>query len=160
SLVVMLGLVGVGKVAHANQTITYAPASLTFPATHVSASSASQNETATIGGTPGTATITGFTKTGSNCADFSINPNPPPNITLDTAGTTQQVFAVTFTPSGTGARGPCTFTSQDNGATQNSFTVSGTGGAPTMTTSPGSIPFGNVHIGNAPTQDITIDNTA
>ncbi len=99
--------------------------------------------------------ITSLDKSGSNCGDFIITSTIPP-ITI-AAGTTT-TMDINFAPSARGTR-TCTLTLvNNNGATDNSIGLQGTGVAALISISPSSLNFMSHRVGSSTMLSFTISN--
>jgi Abnormal spindle-like microcephaly-assoc'd, ASPM-SPD-2-Hydin/NHL repeat len=132
-------------------TVTISPASLVFPAQLVNTRSAAQTVTVTNNGKIAVA-ISGFATSG----DFSQTNNAPSSLAAGKSCT----IRVTFTPTATGTRtGSLTFT-LPTGSQTVALTGTGTpkGTTEGLTVSPTSLAFGNVALGDSPSQTVTLTN--
>lgn len=102
--------------------VMLSPKSLTFSAQKVGTTSPAQNVTLTNNG-GGTLTITGFTVTGTNPADFTQTNNCPAS--LATMGTC--TITVTFTPTATGSRSAAVSVSDNASSSPQKVSLAGTG---------------------------------
>ncbi len=110
------------------------PSALNFGGQFVGTTSSSQTVTVTnTGSTP--LTVSGVTISGANATNFSETDMCGSSLAADTSCT----IGVTFTPSAVGARA-ATLTVTNSASTQ-SVSLSGTGEAPAVTLTPGSLTF-------------------
>jgi hypothetical protein len=139
--------------------IVLAPLSLTFPATPVNQTAAS--ETITVSNTGGTAATLSEPVLSGNASDFALYAN--------TCGATLTpgnscTLSITFTPTASGARS-ATLSITDNAGTTSAATqtasLSGTGNAPaTDTLSALSLSFAQQEVGTtSPSQTVTLTNS-
>jgi hypothetical protein len=152
-----INLSGTG-VAAAAPAATLSPTSLTFGNQTEGTTSAPQTITLTNTGET-SLTVTGITITGTNASDFAQTNNCPASLV---AGFSCAI-AVTFSPSGTGARSATLNVADSAAGSPQTAALSGTGlpgSVPAVTLTPPSLTFSNVPVNttSAP-QTSTLKNT-
>jgi outer membrane protein OmpA-like peptidoglycan-associated protein len=169
SFAVVVGILVAARGAHAAPEAAVAPTTHSFGSVHVGSPSVGTDIITVTnnasGGGSDTLTITGLTKEAGNaqCNDFVLTTNPAiPGTGLDLANNGTMTISATFTPGARGARS-CVVTVEDNDGNSDTFTLSGTGTAPSMTTSwtgsPGSLSCGSAKVGNGQsTCTVTVSN--
>lgn len=141
-----LGVYEAGQIVAA----TFAPVSLTFGAQSVGTSSFAQSVSLTS--TRGCVHISAITASG----DFSQTNSCPATLTAGNSCSVQ----VVFTPAAQGTRNGILSVSANFSGVAPSVSLTGQGGAPVATVSPGSLTFGNqlVHTSSS-AQTVTLSNT-
>jgi hypothetical protein len=154
----IITLTGTG-VAAAEPGVTLSPMSLTFAATNVGTTTATQIVTVTNSGTA-PLTVSAAAITGANASDFMVSANTCSG-NISAGGMCS--ISVTFTPSAAGARTAALTLTDNSGGTagaQQSVTLSGTGnGVAAATVSVQSLAFGSSNVGvTTAGQTVTLTN--
>lgn len=144
-------LLGTGIAA----SVTFLPASLTFPNQSVGTSSPASTVTLTNNGTAALS-ITSISITGANAGDYSQTNNCAASIAV---GASCSIGTI-FTPTGSGIRSASILIADSATGSPQSVPLTGTGIAPTVSLSPGSLTFANQAVSTAsPAVVITLSNT-
>lgn len=156
SFAAFCGLIAFARSAAAQPQAVVSPNSLNFNNVHLGTAPTLDFDIQNSGTGNVDVLTPGFTPDAqSGCPDYSFNPTSANNI----ANGSPVTFTATFAPGARGVRS-CTFTVLDDDGNLDTLAVTGVGTNPLMATSTGSLAFGDVHIGNAPTQTVTVTNNS
>jgi phosphatidylserine/phosphatidylglycerophosphate/cardiolipin synthase-like enzyme len=150
----VITLTGTGTAPGA-PSVTFSPSSLTFPATNVGVTSASQSVAITNYGTA-PLTLSGIAITGTAASSYAQTNNCPASLPAATGNCS---VYVTFTPTTTGTLTAAVSVTDNASGSPQTFSLTGTSAAPAATLSASSLTFSGAPNATTAAQSITLTNT-